>query len=63
MKNILPTGTADGETRALIYSMLTHPDLLLEHKAQAMEIARRIEYADHTEDDKQFISEFLGVRL
>ena len=64
MKNILEaTGTADGETRALIYSMLTDPDLLLEHKAQAMEIAKRLEYAEHTASDKLFIREHLGVKL
>jgi hypothetical protein len=56
-------GMTEGMQRAWIYSQLTHPELLQERKAEAIAVARRIEFDEHDDRDKEFISQFLGVRI
>jgi hypothetical protein len=49
--------------RAWIYSQLTHPEQLQERKAEAISVARRVEYDEHDDQDRAFIRQLLGVAI
>jgi hypothetical protein len=56
-------GMTEGMERAWVYAQLTHPELLQEQKAEAIAVARRVEYDEHDDRDREFIRKFLGVRI
>jgi hypothetical protein len=49
--------------RAWLYAQLTHPEQFQERKAEAIAVAKRLEYDEIDDRDREFIGQLLGVRI
>ena len=58
-----PEGMTWGMQRAWLYAQLTHPEQFQERKAEAIAVAKRLEYDEIDDRDREFIGQLLGVRV
>jgi hypothetical protein len=58
-----PEGMTWGMQRAWLYAQLTHPEQFQERKAEAIAVAKRLEYDEIDDRDRKFIGQLMGVRV